>query len=703
MLLMRNKRDAMTLSLVDKEILLAESARSAFLNDKIVKSGEFQQLHSHSKLLERRIYELEHSLSWKITSPIRSMLNKAKAIKKKIRGNGPSESDALLATVVLTTFNQPSHQIERCVESVLRQTFTNFKLQIWDDGSSNADTLEFLNSLTSDFDSRLEVTFSENRGVVSARNAAAGHCRSKYIAFLDPDDYLEKTFLEKVLIFAESHSGATPVIVNTDVNVHGHNEIDIWETGELSWPEITNHNQLPICSLIKLSEFIEAGGYSGYMKDGFEDWELWARLASRGHRSKKIAEPLFHYSYQQSAGRDAAAKLRSENLQTKIKVLNSKKSINEIKLGQLGATPSWVLDHTLAIPSKEKSTVFIFVPWLPKSGGAETFLKSLADGLQRNGRTVCFIATLEGFNSPSSSEFLGVTPYVYDLPKFLSPSSFVSFVNNLMSRVPHSIVLNSGSTWLYENLSSLTSVSSAASKCYDILYNPIGHLPNFLLNQRYFTGVVPVYENLGHVLNEYFQVSPLVKTIPVGIDEIPLSIAENGQKANVGWLGRLSSEKRPDWFIRAAMSIESDSTFTLAGDGNLRQQLADLLPANGESGIQLLGHVESGTKYIASLDLLVNTSMIEGIAVTAMEAISQGVPVIAPRVGGMSELIVDGLNGYLFDPDDFKDLLGKLTRVLSEPNELAKLKESTRNSRLPGKFSSVEMTASFEELFSDRT
>lgn len=693
----------MTLSPVDKEILLAESARSAFLNDKILKSGEFQQLHSNSKLLERRIYELEHSLSWKITSPIRFLLKKIKGIQKKLHNTNSADNDSLLVSIVLTTFNQPSNQIERCVESVLGQTFTNFKFQIWDDGSSNAETLEFLSGLTSDFDSRLDIVLSKNQGVVRARNAAAARCSSKYITFLDPDDYLEKTFLEKVLIFAESHSGTTPAIVNTDVNVHGHNEIDIWETGELSWPEITNHNQLPICSLIRRREFLEVGGYSDYMKDGFEDWELWARLASRGHRSKKIAEPLFHYSYQQAAGRDAAAKLKSEKLQTKIKVLNSKKTFEEVTIGPLGATPSWILDHTLTIPAKEKSTVFIFVAWLPKSGGAETFLKSLADGLQRNGRTVCFIATLEGFYSPSSSEFLGVTPYVYDLPKFISPSSFVSFVNNLMSRVPHSIVLNSGSTWLYENLSSLTSVNSGASKCYDILYNPIGHLPNFLLNQSYFAGVVPVYENLGHVLGEYFQVSPLVKTIPVGIDDIPLSVAVNGHRAHVGWLGRLSPEKRPDWFVRAAMSIESDSIFTLAGDGDLRQQLTDLLPPNGESDVQLLGYVESGTKYIASLDLLVNTSMIEGIAVTAMEAIAQGIPVIAPRVGGMSELIIDGVNGYLFDPDDFKDLLGKLTKVLSEPNELAELKKSTRNSRLPSKFSSVEMTASFEELFSDRT
>jgi glycosyltransferase involved in cell wall biosynthesis len=699
MWLRQDNKEAMNLPDIKKQEYLADIARFAFLSSKSSNVASFPELSFHSMQLERRIFELEHSLSWKITSPLRAIVRKILRLKMNISKIFTSKRNPNLLSVVVTSFNQPRHQLEKCIESILSQTFTNFRLLIWDDGSTNVETLDYLKSLTHDIDTRVNVIFEVNRGVVSARNLAAQQCHSKYIAFLDPDDYLEVTFFEKVIIFAESHGVPGPAIVNTDVNVHGHQEINVWQTGELSWPEVMVENSLPICSLIRLSTFNGVRGFSESMNDGFEDWELWTRLASRGYRSKRIAEPLFHYSYQQSAGRDAEAKSKSEKLQNRIKVLNSKRPSGEIKIGKLSDTPSWLLDRTLTMPYQDKSTVFIFVPWLPKAGGAETFLKSLALGLQANGRTVCFLATKEGFASPSSSDFLGITPYVYDLPKFLSPSSFLSFVNNLMSRVPHSIVLNSGSTWLYENLSSLSSVESGAARCYDILYNPIGHLPNFLSHQEHFTGVVPVYENLGQILTEYFQVSPRVKTIPVGIDEIPLSLNENRQKANVGWLGRLSSEKRPEWFVRAALSIEADVIFSLAGDGDLWEQLLHEIPGNNKGDIQLLGHVDIGTKYIASLDLLVNTSMIEGIAVTAMEAISQGIPVLAPRVGGMSELIIDGVNGYLFDPDNFKDFLAKLTKILSEPNELSRLKESTRNARLPSKFSAVEMIASFEDLF----
>ena len=321
---MHNKRDSMTLSPIDKEILLAESARSKFLGEILGTLESTKDFQFYAKRLEKRIFDLEHSLSWKITSPIRSLIRKIISTKKQLSRNHSAGSALPLVSIAVTTYNQPQHQIEHCIESLLRQTFTNFKLHVWDDGSSNLETLEFLRSLTPNFDPRIEVTFSENRGVISARNSVSKMCNSKYIAFLDPDDYLERTFLEKVVIFAESHAGTSPVVINTDVNVHGHDEVDIWETAELSWPEITNHNQLPICSLVKLSEFLEVGGFSDQMNEVFEDWELWTRLASRGFRSKRIAEPLFHYSYQQSSGRDAAAKIQSERLQTKIKVINSR-------------------------------------------------------------------------------------------------------------------------------------------------------------------------------------------------------------------------------------------------------------------------------------------------------------------------------------------------------------------------------------------
>ena len=432
--------------------------------------------------------------------------------------------------------------------------------------------------------------------------------------------------------------------------------------------------------------------------------ELWTRLASHGYVSRRIPEPLFHYSYQESAGRDASAKEKSRELQTRIKSLNSIKKHEHVSLVQRCATNPAILDHSIVLPNGEKSTVFIFVPWLPKAGGAETFLKLLAEGFIKNGRTVCFVSTLE--SSPSIDDYFRITPYVYELPKFLHHDSYLSFVDNLLSRTPHSIALNSGSSWLYENLNSLEALAIGRTKAYDILYNPIGHLPNFLQNQNSFNGVIPVYRNLAKLLEGYFTVKPKVCCIPVGIEQLPIVPKESAPNVfRVGWLGRLSSEKRPEWFMRMASAIDGGAEFSLAGDGPMRASLQDLVPKSygKDASIELLGHVDSGLDYIRSLDLLINTSTVEGISVTAMEAISQGIPVISPKVGGMEDLIVDGVNGFLYDADDFQGLVSKVKHLVQTPGELARLQESTRDTLLPKEFRFEEMLQAYEHLFAGKT
>lgn len=693
----------MALDSFEKEVILAESARSRFLSENIFYVKKFHELEIHARHIESRLAALENSISWKITSPLRTLIRLGKRAFRIRTSSAIGIDEIDPVTVVVTTYNQSTDQLERCLKSVLMQTFVRIKLVVWDDGSSNPETIRCLHNLNESNDPRVFVHFSENHGVVTARNSAAKISDSKYIIFLDPDDFLEITFIEKVLLFAESHIGKSLAVVNTDVVVHGHRKVEIWRTEELSWPEITNHNQLAICSLVNLQVFNSVGGFSDAMSDGFEDWELWVRLASHGYVSKRIPEPLFHYSFQESSGRDAGAKTKSSELQTRIKALNPRIRHDVVGDLQHVGVSQKMLDHSIVFPGSDKSSVFIFVPWLPKAGGAETFLKLLANGLRDSGRTVCFVSTQE--SSPSIDDFFKATPFVYELPKFLKPESYLSFVNNLLSRTPHNIVLNSGSKWLYENLGSIASLQTGRTKAYDILYNPIGHLPNFLQNQDSFTGVVAVYKNLAKLLDEYFEVRPEVKYIPVGIDPLPAAGNESvSTKIRIGWLGRLSSEKRPDWFIRMATVLEGECEFTLAGDGPLRDELQLTLPAKSRtgSGIEILGHVTDGLDYISSLDLLINTSSIEGISVTAMEALSLGVPVVSPRVGGMEDLIEFGVNGLLYDADDFQGLVSVVSKLLQTPGELDRLKDSTRDTLLPNEFKLEKMLQAYEDLFEDR-
>ena len=112
----------------------------------------------------------------------------------------------------------------------------------------------------------------------------------------------------------------------------------------------------------------------------------------------------------------------------------------------------------------------------------------------------------------------------------------------------------------------------------------------------------------------------------------------------------------------------------------------------------MLGRVDNNLEFLNSLDLLINTSSIEGIPLTAMEAISQGTPVIAPNIGGISELIIDGQNGYLYDVANFDSLISKIKLVVNTPGELARLQASTKQIGLPVEFHAETMIASFESI-----
>lgn len=89
-------------------------------------------------------------------------------------------------SVLITTFNKAA-SIEECIESVLKQTYSDYELIIIDDGSTD-NTEQLLKKIT---DSRINIFTQENKGIAKARNQALKMSKGEYIAFLDSDDLWE--------------------------------------------------------------------------------------------------------------------------------------------------------------------------------------------------------------------------------------------------------------------------------------------------------------------------------------------------------------------------------------------------------------------------------------------------------------------------------------------------------------------------------
>lgn len=106
-----------------------------------------------------------------------------------------------IVSVIVPAFNAMK-TIERCISSILSQSYTNLQVIVVDDGS--LDNTYSICETQSQIDSRLRVFKNPKKGVSSARNYGISQASGKYVVFVDSDDYLEKTCVEALLNARES-------------------------------------------------------------------------------------------------------------------------------------------------------------------------------------------------------------------------------------------------------------------------------------------------------------------------------------------------------------------------------------------------------------------------------------------------------------------------------------------------------------------
>ena len=98
-----------------------------------------------------------------------------------------------LISVIIPVYNVEKY-INRCVNSIINQTYTNLEIILVDDGSSD-ESPTLCDALASS-DSRVKVIHKKNEGVSKARNTGIENATGKYIAFIDGDDYIDETYFE---------------------------------------------------------------------------------------------------------------------------------------------------------------------------------------------------------------------------------------------------------------------------------------------------------------------------------------------------------------------------------------------------------------------------------------------------------------------------------------------------------------------------
>jgi glycosyltransferase involved in cell wall biosynthesis len=157
----------------------------------------------------------------------------------------------------------------------------------------------------------------------------------------------------------------------------------------------------------------------------------------------------------------------------------------------------------------------------------------------------------------------------------------------------------------------------------------------------------------------------------------PVSSSEQPSILYVGRLQRLKNvitlvQTMPrilERFPRAELTLIGDDTLSWTGRSSYQKKLEEVAATLGIAPhIRFLGKLsrEAIVPYLRKANLCVFPSLFENFPYVCLEAMSCGRPVVASRAGGLSEMIVDGESGLLFDPRDPHDLAEKAIRVLSD-------------------------------------
>lgn len=150
------------------------------------------------------------------------------------------------------------------------------------------------------------------------------------------------------------------------------------------------------------------------------------------------------------------------------------------------------------------------------------------------------------------------------------------------------------------------------------------------------------------------------------------TVNHTGSGKRLLYVGRLAAVKGLPVLFESLSKLKCnypDFTLTLVGDGSERLELEQLGAELGlKDNLDFVGYKSQAEvrEYLQNSDVFVLPSFAEGVPVSLMESMATGVPVVATQVGGNSELIDNGVNGYLVSPGDPVSLAEKIEILLTD-------------------------------------
>lgn len=386
--------------------------------------------------------------------------------------------------------------------------------------------------------------------------------------------------------------------------------------------------------------------------------------------------------------------------------------VNRIGHSPIGDTFDWV-----ARQLPERVTHLFFLPWL-KRGGAELEASQLVRAVARADSRNRVAVVVADFDCYDAADWFQNDACIVRLPDAPFPLSEADRVEVLKLIILHSRpnivhVVNSRAAWeaLKRYGKPLSSVCSMYGSffCHD--YSADGFVDDYVA--RYFLDVLP------HLSGAFVDNRAFVDDLAAefGLTEeakkkvravyFPAPEAARGAQLEpsarplhgalrVLWAGRLDRQKRPDILLRIAQ-VASWAEFSVYGSSNI-----DGTPV--QSGLSRLPNVSMRGPYHSfaeldprSYDCLLYTSSWDGLPNVLLEASSHGLPVVAPPVGGITELITETTGYVVASDEDVAGYIAALDAIRKDP-DAALLRGEAARALVTSRHSFDAFTASLESV-----
>ena len=523
------------------------------------------------------------------------------------------------------------------INSILNQTYPNFELIII--GNYNEYKLN---------DKRIKLIDKVYDNIFDAYNYGEKNVNqeSKYLVFFKEGDLMETTYLETTYWSLITHSKASWAYSNAVV--YGEKSIENKLFDEYYSPQKLNSNLL---FMIRREAFEEINGFQSNADYAVGFSIFWKNLIKKGMAPVHSTGYLNWMSYQNyNSYYNVKKHINVEYEESRNKGVQFpffKYNYEEIDFEN---------ENLVKVKQKKnnKINILMIVPWII-IGGADIFNLELIKRLDKNKYTFTLISTEPAINNLRQK--IENIADVYDITSFIECKDYISFIKYIMEKNNINMIFNTSSFFGYSILPYLKGMYPQIP-IVDYIHMEEWYNRNggYARSSSMLEGIIDktlvcnsVTEEI--LVNYFKRKDNEVETVYIGVDTEKFNPdkydkmqlrkkygLENNNKIIIGYICRISEQKRPMLLaeiIKKTISRRKDVLFLIVGDGSM------LKMKKLQENIKFLPSTNKTPEMYRISDITINCSIKEGLALTAYESLSMGVPVISADVGGQRELVGD--------------------------------------------------------------